>query len=173
MVYDGTTNQIRTLAIGSAIDDAPTVAQSGTYGVVTGSNATTTGQALVDVTGMSVALAANHTYEFEAVMSVASSAVTGNKYGVQYSVAGGGVEATIMGNKAIPSAGTWQSERITALNTATTLPYIAAAVDGNINIHGRVTTGANAGNLTIQHLKVTSGTSTVYIGSFLKVKPMS
>lgn len=32
-----------------------------------------------------------------------------------------------------------------------------------------VTTGANAGNLTAQHLKVTSGTSSVFAGSYIKV----
>ncbi len=39
---------------------------------------------------------------------------------------------------------------------------------GAVLIHGIVTT-TGAGNLTISHLKVTSGTSTVNIGSFLKV----
>lgn len=40
---------------------------------------------------------------------------------------------------------------------------------GGIIIKGRVTTAGNAGNLTVQHTKITSGTSTIFIGSFLKV----
>jgi hypothetical protein len=35
-------------------------------------------------------------------------------------------------------------------------------------VKGIVRVGANAGNLTIQHLKVTSGTSTIRVDSFLK-----
>lgn len=135
---------------------------------VTGSNVTTTGQSLVDITGLSVALAANSVYEFEAVLSVGTSAVTtGTRYGVQFSAAGASVECTLHGTRV---ANTTTSERINALNTATATAYLAAtSIQGAVLIRGILTTGSNAGNLTIQHLKVTSGTSTVYINSFLKV----
>lgn len=137
------------------------------YAQVTGSNATTTGQALVNVTGLSVALAINATYEFEAVMSVSTSAVTtGTAYGVNYSAAGAAVEAHITGASTSTAAKTL---RISALNTATTLYLATSAQTGGVLIKGRVTTGANAGNFTVSHLKLTSGTSTVFIGSFLKV----
>lgn len=137
------------------------------YAQVTGSNATTTGQALVNITGLSVALTTNATYEFEAVMSVSTSAVTtGTAYGVNYSVAGGTVEAHIIG--ASTSTAT-KTLRISAFNSATSLYLATSAQTGGILIKGRVTTGANAGNLTVSHLKLTSGTSTVFIGSFLKV----
>ena len=135
------------------------------YARVTGSNATTTGQTLVDIAGLSIALAINSVYEFEAVLSVQSSSTAGNKYGVNYSVAGGAVEAQIRGTLA---AATSRADRISALNTATPA-YVVIAATGGIHIKGIITTGANAGNLTIQHLKVTSGTSTVFINSFLKV----
>ena len=59
--------------------------------------------------------------------------------------------------------------RISALNTATALYLATSAQTGGVVIKGRVTTGANAGNFTISHLKLTSGTSTVLVGSFLKV----
>lgn len=137
------------------------------YAQVTGSNATTTGQALTDITGLSVALTTNATYEFEAVMSVSTSAVTtGTAYGVQYSVAGATVEAQITGASTSTASKTL---RINALNSATALYLATSAQTGGIVIKGRITTGANAGNLTIQHLKLTSGTSTIFIGSFLKV----
>lgn len=58
--------------------------------------------------------------------------------------------------------------RISALNTAAS-PFMTVNGDGGILIKGIITTGANAGNMTIKHLKVTSGTSTVRINSFLKV----
>lgn len=142
------------------------------YARVSGSNVTTTGQSLVDITGLSVALAANSVYDFEAVLSVGTSAVTtGTRYGVQFSAAGASVECTLHGTRV---ANTTTSERITALNTATATAYLAAtSIQGAVLIRGILTTGSNAGNLTIQHLKVTSGTSTVYINSFLKVTKIS
>lgn len=136
------------------------------YARVTGSNATTTGQALVNVTGLSIALVINATYEFEAVLSVSTSAVTtGTAYGVNYSVAGGAVEAQITGASTSTASKTL---RINALNTATTLYLATSAQTGGVVIKGIVTTGANAGNFTISHLKLTSGTSTVFINSYLK-----
>lgn len=137
------------------------------YARVTGSNVTTTGQSLADITGLSVALIANATYEIEAVMSVSTSAVTtGTEYGVQYSAAGASVEAQITGASTSTASKTL---RISALNTATSAYLTSSAQTGGMTIKGIVTTGANAGNLTIRHLKVTSGTSTVFINSYLKV----
>lgn len=137
------------------------------YAQVTGANVTTTGQALVDITGLTLALVINATYEFEAVLSVSTSAVTtGTAYGINYSVAGGAVEAQITGASTSTASKTL---RINALNTATSLYLATSAQTGGVVIKGRVTTGANAGNLTVSHLKLTSGTSTVFIGSFLKV----
>lgn len=132
---------------------------------VTGSNATTTGQALVDITGLSVPLFINAVYEFEANLSVQSSSTAGNQYGVNYSVAGGTVEAQISGTLA---AATSRSDRISALNTAAAA-YITSGATGGIRIQGIISTGANSGNFTISHLKTTSGTSTVFINSYLKL----
>lgn len=137
------------------------------YAQVTGSNATTTGQALVDITGLSVALTTNATYEFEAVLSCQTSAVTtGTAYGINYSAAGATVEAQITGAATLTATKTL---RINALNSATALFLAGSAQTGGIIIKGRVTTAGNAGNLTVQHTKITSGTSTIFIGSFLKV----
>lgn len=137
------------------------------YARVTGSNATTTGQALTNVTGLSVALTTNATYEFEANLTVSTTAVTtGTQYGVNYSVAGGAVEATVNGSLTTTSE---QMVRLNALNTATVAYLTTSAQSGGIVIKGIVTTGANAGNFTVQHLKAVSGTSTVFINSYLKV----
>jgi hypothetical protein len=139
------------------------------FALVAGSNATTTGQVLVDITGLTLALLANHTYEFEAILSVQASSAAGNEYGVQFSTAGATVEAQISGTLA---AGTSQSTRISALNTAT-VAYVTSGATGGIRIQGVIVVGANAGNLTIRHLKVTSGTSTVFISSFLRATLIS
>src|SRR5690349_21154995 len=86
------------------------------YARVTGSNATTTGQALANITGLSIALLTNTTYEFEAFLSCQVSAVTtGNGYGVQFSAAGATVEAQIEG--ALTSTAS-KNLRINALNTS-------------------------------------------------------
>lgn len=141
------------------------------YAQVTGSNATTTGQALVDVTGLSVALTTNAVYEFEAIMSVSTTAVTtGTAYGCNFSAAGAAVEAQISG--AATSTAT-KTLRINAFNTATALYLATSAQTGGIIIKGRVTTGVNPGNFTISHLKLTSGTSTIFIGSLLKITRIS
>lgn len=143
------------------------------YAQVAGSNATTTGQALTNISRLSVPCSANAVYEFEAVMSCQTSAVTtGTAYGVQYSAAGASVEAHITGSSTATATAT-KTLRISALNSATALYLAGSGQTGGILIKGRLTTGANAGNLTIQHLKLTSGTSTVFIGSFLKVTRIS
>jgi hypothetical protein len=71
-----------------AASTAYVISQIPVYARVTGSNATTTGQALTNITGLSVALTTNAVYEFEAFLSVSTTAVTtGTEYGVNYSVA--------------------------------------------------------------------------------------
>ena len=136
------------------------------YAIVTGSNATTTSTSLVNVTGLSIALATGSTYEFKAVLSTASSSSAGNRYGINYSVAGGAIEGQNYGTTTGTTA--FIGQRMLAFNTITGV-YNSVADDGIIIIEGVVTTGSSAGNLTVQHLKVTSGTATVYINSFLKV----
>lgn len=135
------------------------------YSRVTGSNATTTGQSLVDITGLSNALVANATYEFTAVLSVSTTAVTtGTGYGVNFSAAGATVECHINGSL---TNATNRSIRVTALNTSSSGWLTTSAQTGGILIKGIVITTTNAGNFTISHLKVTSGTSTVFTQSYL------
>lgn len=154
-------------ALSTALNLKANVLNMPVYARVTGSNATTTGQALVDVTGLTVSLVANAVYEFEVVMSASTSAVTtGTAYGIQYSAAGATIESHITG--ASTSTAT-KTLRINSFNSATALYLATSAQTGGILIKGTVTTGANAGDLSVRHLKLTSGTSTVFIGSFLKV----
>lgn len=87
------------------------------YARVTGSNVTTTGQSLTNITGLSFPLTTNAIYEFEVVLSVSTSAVTtGTAYGLNYSVAGATIEASITGSSTSTASKTL---RINALNTAT------------------------------------------------------
>jgi hypothetical protein len=140
--------------------------------VVSGSDATTTGQSLVDVTGLNSGTLTNSTlYEVEAWLNVGTTAVT---TGTQYGIFGGGT-----GNAAVVSAlmvGT------TTTNAATTVTLAASGTaagtflttsgsSGIIHIHGFVTTrSTGTATISIQHLKVTSGTSTVRIGSKFSIR---
>lgn len=154
--------------LNNALDGKANVTTIGipVYSRVTGSNVTTTGQALVDITGLTNALVANAVYEFEAVLSVSTSAVTtGTAYGINYSVAGATIEASITGSSTSTASKTL---RISALNTATLLYLATSAQVGGIIIKGIIVTTTNAGNFTVKHLKLSSGTSTVFINSYLK-----
>ncbi len=133
---------------------------------VTGSNSTRTAQTLADITGLVAPLIANAVYEFEAVLSVASSGITGNQYGLACSAAGASVEALMTGTML---AGTQIAVRAGTLGVSVAT-FLTLAGDGVILIKGIVSTGVNAGNFSVQHAKVVSGTATCYINSFLKVE---
>jgi hypothetical protein len=131
---------------------------------VSGSDATTTSNTLVDVTGLSIPLLANSVYQFEAIINGLSSTVHGTGYGINFSDSGATIEAQISGTSGPASH---KSLRISALNSAAS-PFLAGVnADGGIRITGVITTGSNAGNLLVQHLKVNSGTGTVFINSYL------
>jgi hypothetical protein len=138
------------------------------YAYVSGNNATTTPPAIVDIPGLSLQLVPNAQYEFEAVLTMSSSDTAGLQIAVNFSAAGATVQANVLGREA--SASTFQSSNIIAFNTPSgTMFTIGSSSPGLCWIKGTITTGVNAGNLTIQFDKVSTGTSTVYINSFLKV----
>ena len=123
-----------------------------------------------DVPDLSVALLANTVYEFEAVLQVASSSSAGCKYAVNFSAAGATAFAVYSG------AVTATTGAVTATNALATLDataFVAAAIDAEVIVKGTVRVGANAGNLTIQQAKVTSGTATVRSNSVLKVRKVA
>lgn len=134
---------------------------------VSGSDFSTSSTTLTNITGLSFACNANTLYEFEAHLFLNSSSTAGLRVGVQYSAAGAAVKAWVTGSTSATAAAV---NALTALNTSTSTAYVAVAADGCITIRGFFKTGANAGNMTIQLLKVTSGTAKAYIGSMLKVR---
>lgn len=115
---------------------------------------------------LTAALLANSTYEFEAVLRAASSSTAGTKYAVAFSAAGATAFPIFVGQ----TAATTVAQVAAALGALEGTVFLAAVIDGLIYIKGIITTGANAGNLTVQQAKVTSGTATVRAGSILKVK---
>jgi hypothetical protein len=62
-----------------------------------------------------------------------------------------------------------KTERVNALDTASSAYFTTVSQSGGVLIKGIISTNGDTGNLTIKQLKVTSGTATVYVGSYLKV----
>jgi hypothetical protein len=140
---------------------------------VTGSDATTTGQTLVDITGLASGTLTNSTkYEIEAVLDVTTSAVTtGTEYGIGAGGTGGAAVVSVMltGNTTGTTAST--EGLSTTASTASTARLLTSAQSGTMILKGFVTTrGSGAATISIQHLKVTSGTSTVKIGSVFRYR---
>ncbi len=136
--------------------------------VATTTQRDTTNLTATDIPDLSVALLANHTYEFEAVLTVQSSSSAGVKFACNYSTSGATIQAIYTGMTSATAVGVIAT---TALATLEGTAFVAVATTrAVIVIKGFCVTGANTGNLTIQQAKVTSGTASVFAGSQLKVK---
>jgi len=136
---------------------------------VSGSDATTTGQTLVDITGLvTPTLSTSTLYEVEVMLWASSSEATnGCKYAVQVDGTGPTLSVSYQINKATdlaPNVGT-----LVASNTASGGANVVTT-PSLIFMKGFVLTGTGTPVIRIQHLKVTSGTSTVKIGSVLKYR---
>ncbi len=143
---------------------------------VSGSDATTTGQTLVDVTGLVTAtLSASSNYEIEAMLIVTTSAVTtGTEYGVN-STGGTPTQGIIYIGPSTVTAGVQvMNENGTNVNNTAATPAMltTASETGVVWIRGVVGTGTGSPVISIQHLKVTSGTSTVKVGSILRYRKL-
>lgn len=137
---------------------------------VSSTNFSTSSTSLVDITGISFAASSNSLYELEIVFRVQSSDSSGIKMGIQYSTAGATGAIVYEGTN---NVGTVVTGGNTTLNTLSSTFLIAATTDGIIFAKAIMVTGANAGNITMQVAKVTSGTATVYIGSVMKIKKLA
>ena len=139
---------------------------------MSGSDATTTGQTLVTITGLTTpTLTTSSNYEIEAVLSVATSAVTtGTKYGVNCT--GTGTTQVIF----ISGTNTNQTGTVTSMvtnNSTTAVTFLTtSATTGIIIIKGIIYTGTGTPTISLAHLKFTSGTSTVKIGSIFKYRKL-
>jgi hypothetical protein len=97
---------------------------------------------------------------------------TGTKYGVNVSPAPTRIYATFTGPTSVASnLQTTQTSGTNATNIASAAFLTTASETGLVVIDGYFVTSASASPVfSIRHLKVTSGTSTVKIGSILKVR---
>ncbi len=135
------------------------------YTRVVGGSVTTTGQVLTDITGLTQTLQPNSIYEIEASLSVQTSNVTtGTGYGINYTGTAN-IEGQIIGSTTATAS---KQLRINANNTPATGFLIVSNLTGGIFIKLGIST-TTTGTLSIRHLKTTSGTSTVFPGSYLKI----
>lgn len=142
-----------------------------TFARISGVDFTTTGQALVDITGLTIILPPNAVYEFEASITLLTSAdVTGQKFGINFTGAGATIEGQASGSL---TSASYQSERVNALATAGAAYMTTSAQSGSWFCCGILRVGAAGGTLSIQGLKVTSGTLTARVDSFLRAKRIS
>lgn len=165
-----------TSAARSVLDDTTVAAMRTTLGViapwdaigqVAGSAFTTPSTTLVDITGLSVALLANHTYEIEGILDIATSNdANGSFMGMNFSAAGATSRVLFTGG-----ATAAVSTPVNALNSNSGSKFLTSANAVGICIaKGVVTVGANPGNFTLMTCHGGSGTSTVQIGSILKAR---
>jgi hypothetical protein len=140
---------------------------------VSGSDATTTGQTLVDITGLASGTLTNSTkYEIEAVLDVSTSAVTtGTEYGIGAGGTGGAAVVSVILTGTTTGTSASSEGLSTTAGTASTARLLTSGQSGTIMLKGFVTTrGSGTATISVQHLKVTSGTSTVKIGSVFRYR---
>ncbi len=143
------------------------------YALVTGTNAITSSTSLVDITGLVIPVLPNSIYEVDSQITIQSSTIDGVKVGIGLTNSSGAtIEAQWWSGN--DTAGTYMNapDRITVFNTPSRTILGAGDIGLSI-IKGTFTTGSTNGNVSLKHLKVTSGTSTVFVGSFLKVMRIS
>lgn len=132
---------------------------------------TTTSATLVNVTGLSHSALANALYEIECVLAYNMSATNAINVCIAFSAAGalGTYNAFSIGASAASAAHTTGS-----IGTASgSIDTAGSAVTPLLFIKAIVKTGANAGNITVQVLRTTSGTLTIYTGSIMYAKRLA
>jgi len=117
---------------------------------------------------LSIALAANHTYEFEAILIVQSTNTNGLNAGVAYS----GTMGDFLQNAIGEGSGTVVTFAVQASGPPAAAFSVVNATDTIVQIHGIVKT-TGAGNLTAQLKKVTNGTATAQAGSLLRARQLA
>ena len=130
------------------------------------SNATTTGQVLVD-SGLSFAINANEICEFEFTLRIGSTGTAGLKLALTFP-SGATLTATTIGNSNTVTG--LIADLITASATAGATLLTLATQNGVARVRGCIANGANAGDVKLQFLKVTSGTATITANSFVSAR---
>jgi hypothetical protein len=160
----GTSGNVMT-SDGTNWTSAAPAAGGGVTSKVSGSDFSTSSTTLVNITGLTFAASANTKYEVDVLLTVQSTTTAGVKVGLAYSAAGAAGPYLAIGGttSGVPA---WSSF---ALGAASSVYTDFATAYNTVWIKALLIIGANTGNITVQILKVTSGTATVYIGSRMTV----
>ncbi len=146
-------------------------ANGGTTSKVTGSDFTTTNLTVTDITGLAFTPAANSLYEIDALLRLQSTSTAGVNVGIGGACTGCTLSVVLTGQS---TTGTMTFGGTSTLGTAIALTLASTAnTDSNAYIKGIMLTGASPSNITVQILKITSGTATVYKGSRLTVTKLN
>ena len=140
------------------------------YKIVTSEQTNATASYTV-VDPLYLALETNKTYEVLVVLATSSSEATnGNTYELTFS-GGGTISSLLIVAYGTLASGTQQTGALSALATPSPSFCKITTPDCILTIQGTVTTNASSGEgvLYVQHAHPTSGTSTVRVGSYLKV----
>ena len=132
-----------------------------------GSDFTTTSTTLVDITGMSFTAVASTKYIVEGFLYVNSSSTAGIKFGFNST---GGSPTGFMQFIGMTSATAVGSIAVSTNNSAEGTAFVAVAADGVIHFWGVINSGTGSPTISMRGEKVTSGTLTVYKGSYLRYR---
>jgi hypothetical protein len=160
--------RLNVLANGASLLNVGWLSYNGTARVVNPFSVTSS-TALVNVTGLSVNLAANRNYIFEVYLTCSDAAAGGLKAAMSGTVT---VGAGIVYDGWINDGNTVKGQgHATALGTAVANATTTATTGLVIQIAGLISTGATAGTLTVQFAQNTSNgtSSTVGGGSWMQV----
>lgn len=139
---------------------------------VSGSDASTTNATATDVTGLTFAALASSTYEIQAFLIASSSDANGCKYAVAFSAAGAVGSVALRCQTSSKTSGSANYMDLGTLSSTAFLT-LGGSTKCGIFLFATVITGVNPGNITVQHAKVTAGTSSIYIGSVMKVRKLA
>jgi hypothetical protein len=134
----------------------------------TGIGTTATNIAPASGPALSIALAAGHVYEFDAVLIVDSSSTAGLNLGAAFS----GTITTIAQQTHGEGSGTFVGGASHASGPTSGAYAVVATTKVMVKIHGWIRTNG-AGNLTAQAKKLTNGTCGVYAGSLLRARQIA
>lgn len=122
------------------------------------------------ITGLTFAALANSKYEVECVLNGQCTGTLGTFFAISFSAAGATGTFLVFGSASVSS----EIAIGNVIGTATTsVNWTTATTDAGVIIKSIVIIGSNAGNITVDVKKQTSGTTTIRAKSRMKIKKVA
>lgn len=136
------------------------------------SNWTTTSAVLTNIDGLTFPAAVNSLYEVDVLLRCQSSETNGIRFALACSASG--ALGSVMFLSTVANPGTSLTHEMAILGVSNAISKITTAnTDTLMWIKAFVVTVGNTGNITMQVLKVTGGTATIYTGSRMTVTKLN